>query len=186
MKNLAYKQYIFEIVAAGLLIAIGILIPMVSPLRIIIPPASYTLGVHVPIFIAMFISPRVAIAVAIGTTAGFFMGGFPLVIVLRAASHLLYVIPGALFLSKIDKFNFRGVRLRVFSLVMALIHAVAETAAVLFFFMGTSFPEGQGVLWVLGFVGLGTIIHSMFDLEIANIVRVALHKQKSLRKQLGA
>lgn len=51
---------------SALLIAMGIIIPMVMP-RITIGPASFTLASHVPVFIAMFISPVVAIAVSLGT-----------------------------------------------------------------------------------------------------------------------
>ena len=50
---------------SALLIAMGIIIPMVMP-RITIGPASFTLASHVPVFIAMFISPVVAIAVSLG------------------------------------------------------------------------------------------------------------------------
>lgn len=57
---------------SALLIAMGIIIPMVMP-RITIGPASFTLASHVPVFIAMFISPVVAIAVSLGTGFGFFL-----------------------------------------------------------------------------------------------------------------
>ncbi|COE04125.1 membrane protein [Streptococcus pneumoniae] len=40
----------------ALLTAIAILIPIVMPFKIVIPPASYTLGSHIAIFIAMFLS----------------------------------------------------------------------------------------------------------------------------------
>jgi niacin transporter len=46
---------------AALLSAIGIIIPMFSPIKLVIEPASFTFASHVPIFIAMFISPVVAI-----------------------------------------------------------------------------------------------------------------------------
>ena len=59
---------------SALLIAMGIIIPMVMP-RITIGPASFTLASHVPVFIAMFISPVVAIAVSLGTGFGFFFAG---------------------------------------------------------------------------------------------------------------
>ncbi len=49
----------------------GVIIPMVMP-KIMIPPASFTLASHVPLFIAMFFTPGVAVAVALGTTFGFF------------------------------------------------------------------------------------------------------------------
>ena len=65
-----------KLTTAALLIAIGIIIPMFSPLKILIEPASFTLASHVAVMLAMFISPGVAGAVAVGTTLGFFFGGF--------------------------------------------------------------------------------------------------------------
>ena len=44
----------------ALLTAIAILIPIIMPFKIVIPPASYTLGSHIAIFIAMFLSPLMA------------------------------------------------------------------------------------------------------------------------------
>lgn len=46
-----------HITIAALLIAMGILIPMISPLKIILEPASFTLASHVATMIAMFLSP---------------------------------------------------------------------------------------------------------------------------------
>ena len=74
---------LISMVIAALLCAIGIVIPMFAP-KIILEPASFTLASHVPIFIALFISPPVALAVSVGTTLGFFFAGFPIVVVLRA------------------------------------------------------------------------------------------------------
>ena len=56
------KTNTFQLALAGMLIAIGIVIPMFSPIKIIIEPASFTLASHVPVFIAMFISPMMAAA----------------------------------------------------------------------------------------------------------------------------
>ena len=56
----------------ALLTALAIAIPMVMPLKIVIPPASYTLGSHVAIFLAMFISPLMTVIVILGSTYGFF------------------------------------------------------------------------------------------------------------------
>ena len=72
------KTNTFQLALAGMLIAIGIVIPMFSPIKIIIEPASFTLASHVPVFIAMFISPMMAAAVALGTTLGFLLGGLGL------------------------------------------------------------------------------------------------------------
>jgi len=177
----AHKSNVFQLTATAVLIAVGVLIPMVAP-RVVIGPASYTLASHVAIFIAMFISPKVAIGVTLGTTIGFFFGGFPLVIVFRAASHIIWMLPAALYLSKIDKFNISRVRLCVISFVIALVHGIGEVVAVVLFYFGTGFPEDMGFVWILGFIGLGTVIHSMVDFEIANVVRLGLQTQKSYRE----
>ena len=68
----------------ALLTAIAILIPIVMPFKIIIPPASYTLGSHIAIFIAMFLSPLMAVFVILASSFGFLMAGYPMVIVFRA------------------------------------------------------------------------------------------------------
>lgn len=66
----------YQLALTGMLIAIGIVIPMFSPIKVVIEPASFTLASHVAVFIAMFISPSMAVAVSLGTTLGFFLGGF--------------------------------------------------------------------------------------------------------------
>lgn len=178
------RSNIFELTATGMLIAVGILIPMTFP-RIIIGPASYTLASHVAIFLAMFISPKVAVGVTLGTTIGFFFGGFPLVIVFRAASHIAWALPGALYLARIDKFNISWAKLRVFSLAVALVHGVAELGAVIIFYFGTAFPADFDFLWLMAFIGLGTVVHSMVELEIANVVRLVLQRQRYFRMLAG-
>ena len=60
---------------AALLCAIAILIPMISPVKIQLGPMSFTLGSHVAIFIAMFISPAVALTVELGAHARVPQGG---------------------------------------------------------------------------------------------------------------
>ena len=84
----------------ALLTAIAILIPIIMPFKIVIPPASYTLGSHIPIFIAMFLSPLMAAFVIIASSLGFLMAGYPMVIVLRAFSHIVFGTLGALYLKK--------------------------------------------------------------------------------------
>jgi len=77
----------------ALLMALAIMIPIMMPLKVVIPPASYTLASHVPIFLAMFLSRKMAACVVIGSTLGFFVAGFPIVIVMRAASHIIFALP---------------------------------------------------------------------------------------------
>ncbi|GAD36164.1 hypothetical protein ANG1_0351 [Streptococcus anginosus SK52 = DSM 20563] len=100
MKPKTKNQFI---TLTALLTALAIVIPMVMPAKIIIPPASYTLASHVPIFLAMFISPLMALIVILGSTFGFLVAGYPIVIVLRALSHIFFGLVGALYLKNILK-----------------------------------------------------------------------------------
>ncbi|MCL2171022.1 MAG: hypothetical protein FWB71_02615 [Defluviitaleaceae bacterium] len=188
MEKTFVKPDLFKLTATALLISIGIVIPNFMP-RLTIEPMSFTLASHVVIFLAMFISPGVAIAVTIGTTFGFFMTGVPIVVVLRAASHLVFVIPGVLFLARVNKFKFSGLRLRIFSLVIGVIHGLAETIVAISFFAISPgadihglFRRGAFIPMMFLMVGLGTLIHSMVDFEIANAIRRVLERQKHFRQ----
>lgn len=92
------NKKILQLVVAGVLCAVGLVIPMFMP-KIVLGPMSFTLASHVAIFLAMFISPAVAVAVCIGTTLGFFLTT-PLIIALRAASHIVFAVIGALLIKK--------------------------------------------------------------------------------------
>ena len=83
----------------ALLTAIAILIHCYA-FKIVIPPASYTLGSHIAIFIAMFLSPLMAVFVILASSFGFLMAGYPMVIVFRAFSHIFFGTLGALYLQK--------------------------------------------------------------------------------------
>ena len=56
------SKNINQLVLAGVLCGIGIVVPMLMP-KIVIGPMSFTLASHVAIFIAMFISPKLAAVV---------------------------------------------------------------------------------------------------------------------------
>ncbi|MEM1483970.1 hypothetical protein V6615_03710 [Oscillospiraceae bacterium PP1C4] len=160
-------------VISALLCAIGIVIPMVSP-RIVIGPASYTLASHVPIFIAMFISPVVAVSVALITGFGFLFAGFPFVVVLRALSHLLFAFIGAQLIKKHGNILYSVKGFAFFGLFTAILHALGEVIVVTFFYWGNNMSGAyyQQGYWisVMALVGLGTIVHSMVDLGIAVFV----------------
>lgn len=166
-------QAIKTITLAGLLCAIGIVIPMFSPLKIVMEPASFTLASHVAIFIAMFISPTVAVSVALGTTAGVFLGGFPIVIVVRALSHVIFALAGSLLIKKMPRLLDSLSKTIIFSFVIALIHGISEVLVVAPFYItnSTNLSKGyyaHGFLFsVLLMVGVGTLIHSMVDFFIA-------------------
>ena len=74
-----------EVIMAALLCAIGIMIPMISPIKIVLEPASFTLASHVAIFIAMFISTKVALLVTVGSS--FIIG------MIHGICEVLVVIP---------------------------------------------------------------------------------------------
>lgn len=143
----------------SLLIAIAIMIPMFSPIKLLIEPASFTLASHVPIMIAMFISPEVGIMVAIGATIGFFLGGFPLVVVLRALSHIVFVLIGALWIKKDRTLLVTPKKRWTYFFVLSIIHAILEVVVATIFY---GFQPGF-MYQVMALVGIGTIVHSLID-----------------------
>ncbi len=173
------KNNVLSMTLAGLLCAIGIIIPMFAP-KIIIPPASYTLASHVAIFIAMFISPYVAIPVALITTFGFLIAAFPLIVVLRALSHIIFVVIGSFMLKNNKKQLSTTSGTILFGLLMAVIHGVSEVVVVSLFYWGgnvTEIYQQKGFFFsVIILVGVGTIVHSMIDFGISVLVWEPLQK----------
>ena len=169
------------VIISALLCAIGIIIPLFSPIKIILEPASFTLASHVAIFMAMFISPGTALFVTIGTTIGFFLGGFPIVVVLRALSHLVFVLIGSMYLKK-NKDTIKSIKAStLFSLIIGIIHGACEVLIVMPFYFGTSLSDGyydKGFLVaVVGLVGVGTVIHSMVDMGLSVYIWNVLPKE---------
>jgi niacin transporter len=165
------KQHnkVLTMTIAAMLCAIGIVIPYVAP-RIVMEPISFTLASHVPIFIAMFISPPIAIAVSLITSLGFFIAGFPLTIVIRAITHILFATIGAFILKKNGNVLLSVKSASVFSLVISLIHAIAEVTAITLYYWGTNAINDTYFTMVIIGIGLGTVIHSMLDFGIAVFV----------------
>lgn len=181
MKN----NKIHKMVISALLCAIGIIIPMFSPLQIRLEPASFTLASHVPTMIAMFISPKVAIGVSIGTTIGFLMGGFPIVIVARAFTHIIWAGIGAIMLErKPDKFK-SFPKLITYCLLISIIHGLCELIIVIPFYfgnnLGASYYTKGFITAVIGLVGIGSTIHSLVDFTISIFIHKILIKIKSIR-----
>ncbi len=168
------NQKIMSLVIAAMLCAVGIIIPMFMPIKVIIEPMSFTLASHVAIFLALFISPAVAVAVTLGTTIGFFIAGFPLVIVLRALSHLGFVIVGFLILKKFPNVLQRPASNIAFCSVLAVVHGICEVIVVMLFYFGgmlnESFYNNGFAFSVLLLVGVGTIAHSCVDYAVALVV----------------
>lgn len=179
------KKSVRSLTISALLIAMGVIIPMVMP-KIMIPPASFTLASHVPIFIAMFFSPGIAITVALGTTFGFFLTT-PVIIALRALSHLIFAVIGSWYLQKKPEivlkngqFTLANWRFQSFNFVIGIIHSIAEMLVVSVFFFVGNMPEtyySEGYFYtVFILMGIGGLIHSLVDYNIAYFVAGTLSK----------
>jgi len=183
-RALMLNNRVLKLTVCGMLIAIGIAIPMFSPLKVVLEPASFTLASHVAIFIAMFISPAAAAAVTLGTTLGFFLAGFPLVVVIRAASHIVFALCGALYLRAGGAEVQMALKVRLFSLGVALAHGACEAVVAGGFYFSGAMSAGyyqRGFeMSVLLLVGVGTVIHSMVDFEIAGVILRALRRQRNI------
>lgn len=175
---------IFKLVVAALLCAVGILVPMISPIKINIEPASFTLASHVAIFVAMFLSPKITLAVSVGTALGFQLAGFPPVVVARAGVHIVFAMLGAYWLAKHpDTLKKAGENL-LFGLAVSTVHGVSEILAVLPFYLAGSlsaanYSKGFMVSVVL-LVGLGTVVHSMVDYYIAQLVYKPVSRMREI------
>lgn len=174
------KNPIQKMTIAAALSAIGILIPMFAP-KFILEPASYTLASHVPIFIAMFLSPYIAISVALISAMGFLLAGiFPIAVVLRALSHIVFVVIGSFMLKKNPKLLSTVKGTVMFSFLMAVIHSVSEVTVVTLFYWGNNMSSAyydKGFLFsVILLVGVGTVIHSMIDFSIAYAIWKPIQK----------
>lgn len=174
MKSHKHMQVL---VLASLLIAVGTVVPMLMP-KIIIGPMSFTLASHVAVMVAIFISPNVAIAVALGTTLGFFMAGFPFVVVMRALTHVIWAFIGAKYAQKNPQIFEQPFKTFQFNLMIALIHALSEMIIVIPFYYGNGMDLQTFAYMVFGLVGLGTIIHSSIDFCITLPVWKALSQSK--------
>ncbi len=167
-----------DMVITALLIALGILIPTAfSGLRVVLPPAfTATLTAHVPIVIAMFISPVSAVLTAIGTTLGFLISGVDLVVTARAGSHIIFAIVGALMLQK-------NVSIVLTGIVTAVLHALCEALTVfLFLSMGWTVGAESSIYEMAFYVtGIGTLIHHIIDYIIAAALIKALSKTKAVK-----
>jgi len=151
-----------ELLYGALLTALALLIPLVFRgwLQIVIPPFSATLGSHVPVMLAMFISPIVAALVGVGSTIGFLITLGPIVAA-RAAVHIFFPFAGAFLLRKGRK------PWQVLALVAPL-HALGEALVVI--------PFGFTPYSAIVVVGIGTLLHHSADAVITLMFSSALHK----------
>ena len=155
---------IHEITVSAILIALCILIPMFFPKLVVMPPFTATLASHVPLMIAICISPKIAIYVSLGSILGFFIAfpGLP-VVPARAIAHVIFAIPASYIIKK--KIN---ILLIIF--VSGVIHAIFEMLVIL---IPIFYPTEVGIYQALTIMGVGTFLHHFFDVGIvAPIVKI--------------
>ncbi|ETA81272.1 hypothetical protein [Youngiibacter fragilis] len=183
------SEKVYKMTIAALLCAIGIIIPMYSPIKILLEPASFTLASHVATMIAMFISPATAVFVAIGTTLGFFIGGFPIVVVLRAGTHLVWALIGSSILKNRRNIMDGTASRAGLSLLIAIIHAISEMLVVMPFYFGNGMSQAyyaKGfIVSIVLLVGVGTLVHSLVDFAIASFIWKPLAKTTRVSQLQG-
>lgn len=154
-----------EMVYAGLLTALAIIIPIqFGFLRIIIPPFSATLAAHVPMMLAMIISPMTAVIVGIGSTLGFLISGMAMPIVLRAATHIVVGYIGAKIIIRSKSYIKAAV-------ITAPIHGILEMVVVIPF-------VGLNLYQLLIVTAIGGILHHCADSIIAYVLVKSIAKAR--------
>lgn len=161
------------IALTAILTAFGILIPLMMPVKIVIGPASFTLASHVPIFLAIFISTPIAIMVTLGTALGFLFAGFPIVIVLRALSHILFAIIGATMIQKSSNWVEKPLNTLLLALFLNLLHGLAEFLIVYGLTMTNTISLNYIKSLIL-LIGFGSLVHGILDFYLAHYLKTFL------------
>lgn len=166
-----------ELVLAAILTALSIIITY-SPVKLELPFFTLTLGAHVPTMLAMFVSPWVAAMSVIGSCLGFFMA-IPapnnLLVMIRAALHLIFVFAGMKMLSK-------NMNIFLTIVVTSLLHALAEGVAV-YLLTPVIIPNSDTTaLWAGWIAAAGTFLHHYIDTAITAPILFALVRAKLIAK----
>ncbi|MFZ5945476.1 MAG: ECF transporter S component [Bacillota bacterium] len=142
-----------ELVLGALLTALALLIPLAFGgfLGVTIPPFSATLASHVPVMLAMMVSPFAAFVVGAGSAFGFLIKLGP-VIAARAAMHAIFPVIGAYLIK-------RGYSFKMVLAITLPIHALSEALVVL--------PFGFTLYKAGVVIGIGTALHHSIDSLIA-------------------
>ncbi len=162
-----------ELALAALLTALSILITY-SPLKLVTPFFTLTLGSHVPTMLAMFLSPWVIVMTVIGSCIGFFLtipAPNSIIVVARAAMHLIFALTGYKMLKK------GGINIFVVIAVTGLLHALAEGIVV--YILTPIIVKGEtAAITAAAIAFIGTIVHHIIDSAITAPIAAALFKAK--------
>lgn len=168
-----------QIAITGVLIALSFIMPYFMP-TITLPFTTFTLFSHVPVIIAMFISPFTAAFASVGTAIAFFLKTNPIV-GFRAASHIFFTLPGAFAINKGLINKSWGILLGL--LITGLIHGVAEIVVVAAF-LGAS-GKTFTLYYIMIEVGLITLAHHCVDYIVSLIVYQSCSKARLLENKFS-
>lgn len=168
-----------ELTLTALLTALAIIIPIVMPVKFVMPPFTATLASHTPLILAMFLSPLAAILTALGSAIGFFFTFTPIVAA-RAATHVFFTLAGAYMIRK----KFHAGWIVAITLVL---HSITDMLTV---FIAAEFLGMEALLnshamgYVQAWLGIGTAVHHLVDFFIAYLIMIPLAKAKIMNPDL--
>lgn len=166
-----------ELALASILTALSILITY-SPLKLVLPFFTLTLGAHVPTMLAMFVGPWVTVMTVIGSCLGFFLtipAPNSVIVVARAATHLIFALVGI----KLIKKNYNIILVIV---ITAILHSLAE-GIVVYILTPIILDSATAALTAGGIAALGTVIHHIIDTAITAPILFALTKAKIIKRR---
>lgn len=157
-----------ELTIGALLSAMALLIPLAFGgfLMVSIPPFTATIMSHVPLFLAMLVSPMAAVMVGLVSALGFLIKLGPIV----AARALMHAVVGYVGAATIKK----GYNFSIALAVSMPFHALLEAIVVIPFY-------GFNLYKIFVVVALGTAIHHTIDSAIAVFIAEALKKAKVVK-----
>ncbi|MBR5808679.1 MAG: ECF transporter S component [Clostridia bacterium] len=165
-----------EMVLAAILTALSILITY-SPVKLVLPFFTLTVGSHTPTILAMLISPWVAVMTVIGSCIGFAMtipAPNSIIVVMRAATHLLFALVGCKMI-KDKKLN-----IYLIILITGVLHALSEGIVV--FALTPLIVPGQLATSAALIALSGTFVHHLMDCAITAPIAVALVRARVIPK----
>lgn len=156
-----------EMIYGAILTSLSLVIPLAfgGLLGVTLPPFSATLASHVPLMIAISISPFTAFTVALGSAVGFLIKLGPIVAA-RASMHIVFGVSGALLYKN-------GMGLSKVLLLMLPVHALTEALIVI--------PFGFDLYKAGVVIGVGTGIHHFIDSLITIFIVTLLVKSNILK-----
>lgn len=165
-----------EMVLAAILTALSILITY-SPVKLVLPFFTLTVGSHTPTMLAMLVSPWVAVMTVIGSCIGFFMtipAPNSIIVVARAATHLIFALAGCKMI-KNGKLN-----IYLIILITGVLHALAE--GIIVFALTPLIVPGQLATSAAVIALSGTFVHHLLDCAITTPIAIALGRAKVIPK----